>query len=456
MQITDPQGVVLYANPAQARLHGLAVDDLVGRPASLLSPPETRSEVASDPPQEVSERRRESLHLRKDGTTFPVQLTSDMVATAQGEPLAEVTLCEDISDRKRVEVELRHSEGRFRSLFESASDMIHSLSPDGHFEYVNQAWLETLGYSKQEARELHFEEVVAEEDLEAFRLQFDRFLAGEDLEELDTILVSRNGERIAAEGSLSAHQREGVPMALHGIFRNITQRKKVDGLKNDFIAMVSHELRTPLTSIFASLQLLEGGAGGPLPEEAQELVGIADRNSKRLAQLVEDILDVERIESGRLTFHVQPLELMPLVEHVLASSAALAQQNDIRFEVDDRIGSRQVKVDGDRLTQALSNLVSNAIKFSPRGEMVELVVHSVAEQVSVEIRDRGPGVPEDFQEKIFQKFVQVDSPMTRSAEGTGLGLSITRTILARFGAQVRYRDREGGGSNFVVTIPEWG
>jgi len=250
-------------------------------------------------------------------------------------------------------------------------------------------------------------------------------------------------------------RRQGAPASLRGIFQNVTERKMLEGLKRDFMTMVTHELRTPLTSIFAALQMLETGAIDGMPEEARELIAIADRNSQRLSRLIDDILDFEGLESGRLTLSVQPMALMPLIDHAVAVAEPLALHCGVRVEVVESLPGVTVEVDAERLIQVLGNLISNGIKFSWRGQVVELVVHLAPEKVQIEILDRGPGVPEAFHEKIFEKFLQVDSPMTRSAEGTGLGLSIARSILTKLRGEVRYRDREGGGSKFVITLPEW-
>jgi signal transduction histidine kinase len=226
-------------------------------------------------------------------------------------------------------------------------------------------------------------------------------------------------------------------------------------LKNEFISTVSHELRTPLTSIRGSLGLLTGGVAGPLPGPVAEMVDIAHKNSERLIRLINDILDLDKVEAGKLDLYLEVADLAPLLHHAAQAHQGYAGEYGVRVEVvlDDAPGAR-ARVDADRLAQVLANLLSNAIKFSPRGQAVTLRLVRDAGRLRVSVEDRGPGVPEDFRARIFQKFAQADGSDTRRRGGTGLGLSIARALTERMGGALDFTSAPGGGTTFWFDLPE--
>ena len=225
-------------------------------------------------------------------------------------------------------------------------------------------------------------------------------------------------------------------------------------LKNEFISTVSHELRTPLTSIRGSLGLLEGGVAGPLPAPVVEMIGIARRNSERLIRLINDILDLEKMEAGRLDVPLEPADLAPLLAQAVEAHRGSADEHGVRVEwVQDAPGAR-ARVNADRLAQVLANLLSNAIKFSPRGGRVTLRLARHAGGLRIAVEDRGPGVPDAFRARIFQKFAQADGSDTRGRGGTGLGLSIARALVERLGGTLDYVSAPEAGTTFWFDLPE--
>lgn len=230
---------------------------------------------------------------------------------------------------------------------------------------------------------------------------------------------------------------------------------KAERLKNEFISTVSHELRTPLTSIRGSLGLLAGGVAGNLPPQAHSLIDIALSNSERLVRLINDLLDIEKIESGKMVFRLEPLEIGPLVAQAVAGTTAYAGQLGVRISLEDRAPAARVLADPDRLTQVLANLLSNAAKFSPAGARVEVLITRDQGSVRVAVTDRGPGIADDFRHRIFQKFAQADSSDTRQKGGTGLGLSISKAIIDRHGGDIGFDSRPGQGTTFFFLLPEW-
>jgi len=227
------------------------------------------------------------------------------------------------------------------------------------------------------------------------------------------------------------------------------------GVMDEFVATVSHELRTPLTSIAASLGLLAGGTGGALPAPALRLITIAHVNTQRLVRLVNDILDIGKIDSGNMTFHLAPVDLRATAADAIEASRALAQTHGTSIRLDAGPASCMVRADADRLTQVVANLFSNAIKFSPVAGEVTVTVGRHAGMGRIAVHDLGPGIPEEFKPRIFEKFTQADNSDTRQKGGTGLGLNIVQKIVSQHGGNIGFDAAPGGGTIFTVDIPLW-
>jgi len=238
------------------------------------------------------------------------------------------------------------------------------------------------------------------------------------------------------------------------VFRDVTQRREVDRMKNEFISVVSHELRTPLTSIRGSLDLLASGVLGELTPRAESMANIALESSERLTRLINDILDLERIESGTRPMDLTPIDATELLTRSATEMESHARSTGVRIEVAESSG--RVLADADRVVQTLTNLLGNAIKFSSEGQVV--VADSVVEdgQVVFRVRDQGRGIPEDKLETIFQRFEQVDSSDARQSGGTGLGLAISRGIVERHGGRIWAESRLGEGTTVLFTLPSAG
>jgi PAS domain S-box-containing protein len=236
-----------------------------------------------------------------------------------------------------------------------------------------------------------------------------------------------------------------------GHIRDLSERREVERLKKEFVAVVSHELRTPLTSIRGSLSLLAGGMLGELPDEAREVVAIADRNTVRLIHLINDILDLERLEAGRMPMTVAAHAFDATCERALESVRAIADHQGVG--IDAPRAHVQVMADGERLVQVLVNLLSNAVKFSPRGGRVTVSAQEQGGWVEVRVQDRGRGIPASHRDAIFQRFQQVESSDVREKGGTGLGLPICKAIVEQLGGTMGVTSEVGQGSTFWFRLP---
>lgn len=276
---------------------------------------------------------------------------------------------------------------------------------------------------------------------------------GQDLNEEFRLVWPNGAERMIRAAASVQRGHDGRGMRIIGVNWDITEIKRLDRMKGEFVSIVSHELRTPLTSIRGSLGLLTAGVAGAVSEKAQELLQLADRNAERLATLIDDILDMEKMESGKLRLDVRTQSLMPLIDQAIEANAGYAQRYDVRLTIVARAASAWVEVDALRFLQVMANLLSNATKFSPPKAAVEISVITHGKTVRIAVRDRGPGLSEEFQTRIFGKFSQGDSSDARVQGGTGLGLAISKALIEQMGGHIGYETEPGKGTTFFLDLP---
>jgi signal transduction histidine kinase len=236
------------------------------------------------------------------------------------------------------------------------------------------------------------------------------------------------------------------------IVRDISERKRIDKLKDDFISTVSHEIRTPLTSIRGSLGLIHGGVVGEIPEKAAALIEIAHNNTNRLLHLVNDLLDIQKLESGLSQFTIEPTNLKQLLEQAVEANNAYAASHQTTLLLSEVDKTLEVPMDQQRIMQVMNNLLSNAAKFSPPDNQVEIITEKRDNSVRITVIDQGPGVPEEFRPHLFERFTQADSSATRKTGGTGLGLSISKAIVEHHHGEISF-ERNQRGSCFYFTLP---
>ncbi len=237
-------------------------------------------------------------------------------------------------------------------------------------------------------------------------------------------------------------------------YTDVTARERNMELKSEFVSLVSHELRTPITSLVGALGLISRGAVGDIPLQAQPLLTIAHNNAERLAVLVNDLLDVQKIEAGRLEFHFEPLDIVALSRQTLTETETYGIEYGVTFQMEEDLGQAWVSADPLRLVQVLTNLMSNAAKFSPRDEVVIIRLSRTDGMIRFSVSDRGQGIDPRMHQEIFEKFAQVDSSNTRAKQGTGLGLSICKSIIDNHGGEIRVVSNPGEGATFSFDLIE--
>jgi PAS domain S-box-containing protein len=362
----------------------------------------------------------------------------------------------DTTEMRRSSDRLRASEQQLRDITDTVPALIAYVDADQRCRFHNQAYQEAFGLSSEEILGKTMRELMEPAFYEKLRPKVEEVLAGYPV-------VYERKQR-SATGDVRDYvvkyfprygdgADEGKVIGFYSLATDITELKRIDRLKSEFVSTVSHELRTPLTSIRGSLGLVAGGMAGKLPDSAMNLIGIAKNNCERLIRLINDILDIEKIESGKMQLDLQPVALGPLLAQAVAANQGYGLANNVGLALHCDDPGLQVKVEPDRLTQVVTNLLSNALKFSPAGGMVDVHVARAGLGVRVEVRDHGPGIPEEFRSRIFQKFSQADSSDTRQKSGTGLGLNISRALVERMGGNIGFESRLGEGTTFFFELP---
>jgi len=272
------------------------------------------------------------------------------------------------------------------------------------------------------------------------------------ISQTEASLTRSDGVVFPAELALS-EWREAGQLHYTLVVRDLTERQHMARMKDEFLATVSHELRTPLTSVLGALGLLAAGAAGALPKAALPLAEVAKRNGERLSRLIDDILDLTKLEGKQLVLQLRPVHLEPLLREALVANQAYAQRVGVHLSLEVPAGSPQVRLDGDRFLQVMANLLSNAIKHSPADDTVSVTLTWTDAVVRIKVRDRGPGIDPKFRARMFEKFSQADGSDRRAQGGTGLGLYITRMLVERMSGQVAVDSVAGEGATFIVELP---
>jgi len=383
----------------------------------------------------------------------------------------ELALLEDLAAGLMTEIELRSivrqslvlqdelaaNQRQTREILETAHDAFVSMDEDGRIVDWNPQAEATFGWSRAEAlgRDLA-DTIIPPAHRAAHRRGMAHYLStgeGPALKQrLDLPALHRDGHEFPLELTISAlPTTKGC--CFHAFARDVTERLAAERAKDEFTSMVSHELRTPLTSIRGSLGLLESGVLGPLPEKGARMLEIAVENTDRLVRLINDILDIERINSGAIDLDLAPCDVASLIRHAVRGLDQFAAQAEVEIVIEET--TVVIEADSDRIMQALTNLIANAVKFSPAGSTVRLSCAQRDDEVIFAVADQGRGIPDTKLESIFERFQQVDASDSREKGGTGLGLAISRTIVERHGGRI-WVESSPAGSVFSFVLPAAG
>jgi two-component system sensor histidine kinase VicK len=466
----DLNGVLLSMNTHGARSIGRGIDDVVGRPLTDLMPTDYRHTIDAYLKQVVDDGEAQGLlHLSHiDGDERVIAYRNKLI-DLPGHAAYVLGFGVDITEQVRAEEKLRVLIRQSNSILESVGDGIFGIDLNGVCTVINPAALQMIGFKAEEVLGKNMHDLTHHTRVDGSAYPTAECPINNSVNDLDTVRVAnevfwrKDGTsfpveyvaRPQIEFDSNAEGDPAKPGKAVGVvvaFTDTTERRALDRMKDEFISTVSHELRTPLTSLRAALGLVTGGSLASRPEKVKQMLEIATGNTDRLVRLVNDILELERIGSGKAELHYT----MSSADDLFRRAAGLQQTSAAKAQIRITFNSQGVNVwaDPDRILQTLTNLISNAIKFSPAGSEIQLRALRVDEnEAELQVRDQGRGIPADKLDTIFERFQQVDASDSRAMGGTGLGLAICRSIIAQHGGRIWATSTVGRGSTFHFILP---
>jgi len=483
----DPQGHVLTWNTGAKRIEGYEANEIIGQHFSKFYPPEALQRHLPEHELQVAgtegRLEDEGWRVRKDGTRFwaNVVITALRDDTGVLRGFAEVT--RDLTQRREHEEALRRSEERYRLLVEGLSEYaVFMLDPNGYVMTWNSGAERIKGYRADEIIGQHFSKFHPLDALESGWPEHELHVATETGRFVeDGWRIRKDGKRFWANVTITAlRDRSGHLHGFAKLTRDLSERKRTEALeadgvqgkemleaersariaaqraarmKDEFLATLSHELRTPLNSILGWTQILRR-QGTPKPEDFHRAMEVIERNTRAQAKLIEDLLDLSRVMSGRIRLDVQQTAIVEVVRGAIESAEPIAQTKGVRLEtvLDPRGGT--VSGDPGRLQQIVWNLLTNAIKFTPKGGKIQVLLQRINSHIEVSVSDTGIGISASFLPYVFDRFSQSDSSTTRSQGGLGLGLAISKQLVELHGGSLHAKSPgEGQGATFIVNLP---
>ena len=456
-----PSGEVVI-NERWAQMLGYSLADLapmtVDTWRQLLHPDDTAAaeQTLQRHFNEASDFYEQRFRMRcKDGSWRWVYSCGRVFSrTADGSPERMFGTQADITAAEEARRLLEQNEQKLSSLYQLSPVAIalNRLS-DGAFIEANPEFYHLLGYSPEEFAGKSYWDITPPEYQAAELEQLEAIHVSGRYGPYEKHYIHRDGSRVPVLLNGVAIDTGDGQTLIWSIIQDITERKRIEQLKNDFVSAVSHELRTPLTSIAGALSLVNSGLLGALSPKAQEMLDIAQKNAQRLSHLIDDLLDMDKLAAGKLDFHLHNQWLLPIVEQSITAIRAYASSYQVDIVLHNQAGALMVNVDAQRLQQVMANFLSNAIKFSPPEGQVEVFVRCTGAVAEVRVQDHGPGISEAFRAQIFKKFSQADASSSRQRGGTGLGLAISKQLVERMGGEIGFDSVPGQGADFFVRFP---
>ncbi|MDO8701262.1 MAG: PAS domain S-box protein [Undibacterium sp.] len=467
VHVRDLQGRYLYVNKEYETVFNCVSEEIIGKSYADVLPLELAQQVRLSELAIIdtgATLQTENIVYR-EGVAHTYLVIRSPLLDDNGDVTGTCGVGLDISENKRLEQDkekaltsLRVSEERWAFALESSGEAVWDCDvPSGKVQ-LSERWKDMLGYTDAEIGDdvIEWSSRLHPDDVKRVMDDVQDTMDGRSPSYSGEYrLLCKNGSYlwILDRGMVVQRDANGAPLRMVGTQTDISQRKQLERIKTEFISTVSHELRTPLTSIRGSLGLLEAGVLGALPPKALELIKVANKNSQRLISLVNDLLDMDKLLSGKMTMQLHPIDMAALVAQAVEANAAYAASFQVRFAITVPPLSSMATGDADRLMQVLANLLSNAAKFSRSGEVIDIRLLAAGAFFRVEVEDRGEGIPVAFRTRIFEAFAQADSANTRRQGSTGLGLNISKKLIEQMGGEIGYVTEINHGTRFWFTVP---
>jgi PAS domain S-box-containing protein len=463
------EGIVTSWNASAERMYGYTVDEIVGQPITLLFPPD-RQEEFSAIMEKIKRGERldhyETIRVRKDGTNLNVSVTVSPIKDAVGEIIGASAIARDISEQKRLQTELWKSKQQLEVILENIADGISVQDVDGKIVYMNEVGAKLCGYaSTSELFQAPDSQIQAGYTLQRFEildergspfpldeLPGSRALRGEKAPQ--AIVQYFNKESKERRWSLVKAQpiiddKDNVQLAV-AIFSDITESYQQQQRKDEFISMASHELKTPVTSLKGFTNVLQRRLTQQVDEQILHYLSRMDIQLNKLTKIVNDLLDISKMQAGQLSFQNEPFELDSLLSETVEDVQAATSTHRILVDGKTNI---QILGDKDRLEQVFINLLTNAVKYSPNSDKVLVSLFCTQREAIVCVKDFGIGIDESHHQKIFDRFYQVTDPEEKTYPGLGMGLYISNEIVNRHHGRMWVESRKGEGATFYVALP---
>lgn len=448
-----------YLSDAVVQLTGYSADDFIGDSKitfTAITHPDDVQRISTLVQLALDERRVFDLEYRirrADGEWRHVQEIGRGVYSENGALQFIDGFIWDMQERHDSEWEKHAMTTKLRQLFEMAPIGILQVDKSGRFLEANPEFCRLSGYSQEELIHMTFLDITPEQDWDKSKAAAAEIQSKGRFGPIEKRYLRRDGQLLQAEISGSLINLGEGDRCWWTLVKDIGEQKRIERMKNEFISTVSHELRTPLTSITGALGLMTHSMLGSLPEKAQGIVAIAYKNSQRLAVLINDLLDMEKLLAGKMYFDFKIQQVRPLMEQAMVENQAYADGYGVSFILKDEAPAAQINIDAFRLQQVFDNLLSNAAKYSPRNGHVDIVLQVIEGWLRVSVRDYGAGIPEEFRARIFQKFSQADATNSRQKGGTGLGLAISKELVERMSGRIGFESELERGSCFFAEFP---
>jgi PAS domain S-box-containing protein len=497
IQSVRPDGSFIFANPAWLQTLGYTEKELPNLNMFNIIHPESQTHC-----QEMFARVMDGESVQNISTTFIAKDGRKILVEGNAAPrylgdsiIATQGIFRDVTESKQAEKVLQESEERYRSVIDGAHDMIQSVRPDGSFVFANPAWLQTLGYSIKDLPYLTIYDIIHPESRAYCQEMFTRVMGGESVQNVSATFIAKDGRKILVEGNATPRCLGDSTIVTQGIFRDVTERKRAEEqikrlyeqvkefnielegkikertreleaavkdaeaanqAKSEFLSNMSHELRTPLTAIIGFSQVLAEQYFGELNEKQTEYVNDILESGEHLLSLINDILDLAKIEAGKDELELSRFNVKELLESslVMIKEKALKHSINLETQITSELDHLIITADRRKVKQIVFNLLSNAAKFTPDDGTITLGARREGSELIISVADTGIGIGSEDQKKIFGEFYQVQSGLTDKTPGTGLGLPLSKRMVEMHGGRIWVESEgEDKGSIFTFSLP---
>ena len=447
--VTNPDAIISSVNQKFCDSFGFTDAEVVGKPVSSLYTNGGLDEQFHTIHQTLRARKiwsGETKMVSANGETLLMHNTCVPMFDDNGNHIKNVSFGTDITVMRRNE-----NDHFLRDLLDHLHDEVFIFEVETlAIRYMNIRALDRCGWDQADLSVKKIQDTDPNLLEPLFRKHVEPLISGE----AEYVTIAAKQQKGPVEIRTRLHIAEDGQKLFLSVLRDTTERAQIERARMESVSVVSHELRTPLTSIKGSLRLLKSGVLGELSEKAKPILEIADRNSDRLLTVINGILDLEKIRAGKVDFHLKPTDLVQFLKDAVAMNQGYADEHGVTIRLQTKLVGAWANIDAERLMQVMSNLISNAAKFSPKGGIIPVDLMLQDKNLRISVRDDGPGIPAGMHCSVFESFSQLDSPDGRKRTGTGLGLAISKSIVKSHSGKIDFESKLGEGSTFFIDLPE--